>query len=85
MWFIGWCCPGFVVRVGWLVDRWLLMDACHPVVGVCSRSVQLDLAAVFGRGVRFVCRFPCCLRVVGGCETFTESLILAQDERWRRA
>lgn len=30
----------------------------------------------------------CCLPVfgsVGGCLTFTESLILAQDERWRRA
>lgn len=41
-------------------------------------------APVLVRG-SLLCLLLAGLCLVGGCETFTESLILAQDERWRRA
>ena len=57
----------------------------HGLWGVCLWSDHFWALALAGWGLFRVSVAPAALVAGGAMLTFTESLILAQDERWRRA
>ena len=77
--FFGWSCAAVVVVWGWWVRGAAVLALCFGggVVVLCARvscpSLSVVAAALLGA--------PACW----GVSSSLESLILAQDERWRRA
>ena len=65
----------------------LVIDAMLPFFGGCGClwSDHFWALALAGWGLFRVSVAPAALVAEGAMLTFTESLILAQDERWRRA
>ena len=74
----GWpgCPSGWL---GWLCLGFLWLISEDDVI------FRVDASFVNPVGVRFVWIVHCRVCPGGGRCSFTESLILAQDERWRRA
>ena len=85
-WFAAWFGLSAVV-VDKLGVWWAgLADLMRGSSGLRVFLVRSYWGARLSRWVlRFVCRLPACFGGLGAMLTFTESLILAQDERWRRA
>lgn len=83
--------PNFLSSWAWLADRPRLGVVVGCVWGFLwlisenDRRIVFRVASFVNLLVRFVWIVHCRLLVGGGRCSFTESLILAQDERWRRA
>ena len=80
----SWAWLAGLPRPGWLVGcvwgfLWLISENDRQIVFRLASFVNLSGFASYG----LFAAVP--LWCGGGRESFTESLILAQDERWRRA
>lgn len=75
--------------VGWVARRVVWLVVLEGFVWLISEddvSIMFRLASFVNLlRVRFVWIVGCRVFLGGWRESFTESLILAQDERWRRA
>ena len=78
---------GWSPRSGWLVRVVGLGFTGEPCPTPSERFPvsRIDRSSLASGWGSFRVSVDCCFRVVVANETFTESLILAQDERWRRA
>ena len=74
--WLAWLPVGWL---GWLCLGFLWLISEDDVI------FRVDASFVNPVGVRFVWIVRCWVCPGGGRCSFTESLILAQDERWRRA
>jgi hypothetical protein len=74
--WLAWLPVGWL---GWLCLGFLWLISEDDVI------FRVDASFVNPVGVRFVWIVHCRAVLGGGRCSFTESLILAQDERWRRA